>query len=26
VTVGTLIAGKNLSGALEACAKLLKRD
>jgi hypothetical protein len=26
VTVGTLIAGKNISGALEACAKLLKRD
>jgi hypothetical protein len=26
VTVGTLIAGKNFSGALEACAKLLKRD
>lgn len=26
VTVGTLIAGKNLTGALEACAKLLTRD
>jgi hypothetical protein len=26
VTVGTLIAGKNFSGALDACAKLLKRD